>query len=500
VQPIRSWVSATLLVVALGLCQLPVRAAAGRGLRGPEIVTTDGLHAIGPPLTALQTKLADPQWLVAWLLKPSRLRQPPIMRNFKMKIPEAQAIARYLLAAPPDASNVPWRGGDPAVGARLFVARGCRGCHALEWGEATASPRVPNLAGIGLKVRGDWLFNWLQSPRAYNPDTAMPQVNLEVDDIRHLVAFLLTQRQGAAVVAAAPRFDPEASLDTARTAIRRFDCPKCHVIEGFQTVAPTSSRRFMPRGCDKCHEPAHTSRAAEPAPRESTALDSGRLLVGYYNCRGCHRLEETGGDIAKHLERKSFAPPSLDGEGARVQTSWLVEFLQHPKRLRPWLQLQMPNFGFSPAEATVLAEYFAALAHVPARDEPVGPTPAQTVVFGQRRFVHFKCLQCHPTGRDAALPTGVDPEDLSINLALAKGRLRPSWVREFLTRPKTVVGVETRMPAVFYTPDGEPKVDDPDADIAGITAYLFEMTGDPAPQAGEPASPTPAIDWATHPY
>ena len=32
--------------------------------------------------------MADPNWLVAWLLKPSRLRQPPIMRNFKIKVPD----------------------------------------------------------------------------------------------------------------------------------------------------------------------------------------------------------------------------------------------------------------------------------------------------------------------------------------------------------------------------------------------------------------------------
>ena len=241
-----------------------------------------------------------------------------------------------------------------------------------------------------------------------------------------------------------------------------------------------------------------TPAAGPPA----TGLENGRLLVAYYNCRGCHRIEEAGGDIAKHLERKNFAPPNLDGEGARAQTSWLVEFLQHPKRLRPWLQLQMPDFGFSETEAVALADYFAALAHVPAGDEPVGVSPAAAVTAGQRRFAHFKCLQCHPASRDAPLPDGVDPEDLSINLILAKGRLRPSWVRDFLARPKAVVGVDTRMPAVFYTTDGVPKVENPDADIADITAYLFEMTESTLPHSdGEPHNqPTAPIDWTTHPY
>jgi cytochrome c2 len=503
VKPIRCCGRAAVWAFVLSLCPLLLaRTTTASGLRGPEVVAPGGLHAVGPPLTALRTKLADPNWLVAWLLKPSRLRQPPLMRNFNIKVRDAQAIAKYLLAAAPTESTVPWQGGDRALGKTLFVTRGCRGCHAIERGEQSVSPRVPNLAGIGLKVRGDWLFNWLKSPRSYNPDTAMPQLNLDADEIRNLVAFLLTRREGAAVVAAAPRFDPHASLDAARVAIGRFDCPKCHLIDGFQTVAPTSPERFMPHGCSTCHEPAHASRPAEPLVQDSAALDNGRMLVAYYNCRGCHRIEATGGDIAAFLERKSFVPPSLDGEGARVQTSWLVDFLRHPKRLRPWLQLQMPDFGLSDAEASALADYFAALAHIPAADEPTGALPAQTVAFGQHRFAHFKCLQCHPTNRDAQLPEGVDPEDVSINLMLAKGRLRPSWVRDFLARPKAVVGLETRMPAVFYTSDGVPKVEAPEADIAAITAYLFQMTevAPPSDGGGPHEQPTDTIDWTKHPY
>lgn len=502
VKPNRSWGQAVLLALALDLCLLPAGAAQARGLRGPEVVAADGLHAVGPPLTALGSKLADPNWLVAWLLKPSRLRQPPIMRNFKVKVSEAQAIAKYLLAAPVAEPKVAWQGGDPAIGERLFVTRGCRGCHAINWGEASVSPRVPNLAGIGLKVRGDWLFNWLKAPRAYNPDTAMPQLNLEIDEIRHLVAFLLTRRDGARVAASAPRFDPGASLELARTAIRRFDCPKCHLITGFQSVAPANPRSAVLRGCDRCHEPAHAAHTAEPVARDTATLDDGRLVVAYYNCRGCHRIEDTGGAIATHLERRSFAPPNLDGEGARVQNSWLIDFLRHPKRLRPWLQLQMPDFGFTASEASALAAYFAALAHVPAADEPLRQSPPETLAFGQRRFAHFKCGQCHPASRDAQPPEGVDPEDLSINLALARARLRPSWVRDFLARPKAVVGIETRMPTVFYTTDGVPKVEDPDTDIAGITAYLFQMPED-TDLRGNPAQhepPTPPIDWTTHPY
>ena len=233
-------------------------------------------------------------------------------------------------------------------------------------------------------------------------------------------------------------------------------------------------------------------------------LRDGRRLVAYYNCGGCHRIESSGGAIAQHLERKTFAPPTLDGEGARVQTSWVIDYLQKPTRMRPWMQIHMPDFGLSLGEATALARYFAALAHVPPADEPHDSATPAVTERGQRRFVHFKCLQCHPASADAPPPQGVDLEDLSIPLTLAKTRLRPSWVRAFLAQPKSVVGTETRMPAVFYTTDGMPKVDHPDEDIGAITAYMLQMTEPPAAASETPqpngAGDQPPIDWATQPY
>lgn len=475
----------------------------------PRAGTTalEGERRIGPPLTGLRAKIADATWLVAWLLKPSRLRHRPFMRNFRVNVEEAQAMAGYLYAGPPPvASHVQWRGGDARKGETLFVTRGCRGCHAIGPTETSAVPLAANLAGIGVKVRGDWLFNWLKSPRSYDPDTAMPAVVLNDDDLRHLVAFLLSHREGAAVVAAAPRFRPGVAPDVARDAIRRFDCPKCHLISGFQVIAAPTRWAAEPKGCANCHEQNGSSSpppATPPKPVESTAaaLENGRRLVTYYGCRGCHRIEGDGGVIAQHLERKTLAPPTLEGEGARVQTSWLINFLEHPTNLRPWLQIRMPDYGLSRNQTVALANYFAALAQIPMMDEPLVVAPAATAALGLRRFTHFKCLQCHPVTPDAQLPHGVDPEDVSINLALAKSRLRPAWIRDFLARPKMVVGPQTRMPAVFYTVDGLPKVDDPERDIATITAYLLQATSPSAEAAGKSGDgPQQEIDWTTHPY
>ena len=499
---IAGLLSVFLLPVSHAAAQAP--AAQAPAVQAPADRPLEHLHAVGPPLTALRTKLVDPNWLVAWLETPSRLRRHFLMPRLRVSKEEAQAVASYLYqGTPPPDGSVKWQGGDVSTGALLFVSRGCRGCHAIEPTEQSFSPRIPHLAGIGIKVRGDWLFQWLKSPRSYDPDTAMPQLGLSDDEARHLVAFLLSHREGADAVVAAPRFDSRATPDLARQTIRRFDCARCHLIGGVRTVAPATGWPVVPASCANCHEP---SSAPLPAPRGAQAPDAnsaeaalraGRHLIAYYNCAGCHRIEGGGGAIAEYLERKTFAPPTLDGEGARVQTSWLIDYLRRPTPLRAWMQIRMPDFGLSPDEAGALARYFAALAHVPPTDERPPPAGEAITDLGLRRFLHFKCLQCHPASPDARLPDGADLEDLAVNLMLAKTRLRPSWIQGFLARPKAVVGMETRMPAVFYTIDGVSKVEHPDEDIAAITAYLLHMSAPPTSNATDNQQPT---DWTTQPY
>ncbi len=445
------------------------------------------LNATAPPLLALQHKLVSKEWLVAWLMKPSLLRPGTTMPDSKLTAEEALAMATYLYAgsAPPD-DRGSWRGGDPAAGARLFVSRGCRGCHAIAPGRASISPHVPNLTGTGLKVRGDWLFAWIKSPRKYNPDTAMPDLGLEDPEVRDLVAFLMDHREGESVLAEMPHPDRAGDAAAGKALLEQYECGTCHRMRGFPDPDPPFSLS-----------------AAGSADRE-TALREGRLLIDFYNCRGCHRVAGEGGLITAHLERKTMAPPTLEGEGKRVQPSWLIEFLQQPRVLRPWLEMRMPDFGLSDARATVLARYFAALAGASVEDEPIEESAAEVNEYGLRRFGSFQCIQCHPASENAR--PGADPDRVAINLALAKNRLRPSWVREFLARPKDLVGAETRMPSVFYRRDGTSKVADPERDITSITAYLMHMTEPPGAALGKLEAARKKeeqhepIDWTTYDY
>lgn len=60
-----------------------------------------------------------------------------------------------------------------------------------------------------------------------------------------------------------------------------------------------------------------------------------------------------------------YGPPHLRNEGAKVQTLWLRSFLRDPSaKIRPWLEMRMPNYGLDDKEAQSLADYFAALEEV----------------------------------------------------------------------------------------------------------------------------------------
>ena len=159
----------------------------------------------------------------------------------------------------------------------------------------------------------------------------------------------------------------------------------------------------------------------------------------------------------------------------------MYQFLMEPKQVRPWLKIRMPTFGFTEPLTRTLVDGFAAGAGAsnPYTYVAKENIPQEQFQHGTRRFRHYKCAQCHPTSIDQGLPEGLDPEDVSINLMLSKTRLRPEWIRDFLARPKQIAGNQTRMPTVFYTVEGDPKVEHPKEDINDITIYLMGMIEPP---------------------
>lgn len=103
-------------------------------------------------------------------------------------------------------------------------------------------------------------------------------------------------------------------------------------------------------------------------PRDG--IGRGRELVRRFNCIGCHQIENNAALVQQYFRiseggRLRFdevnAPPALRGEGAKIQSSWFYGFLNNVEMLRPWLNIRMPSFHLTPAEASDIVEYFAGL-------------------------------------------------------------------------------------------------------------------------------------------
>ena len=500
-----------------------------------DIKRVSYLPKFSPPFADLKSKLTEPEaWVQAWIKDPPRLAADTLMPNYHLTEEQIGQITAFLLTLGEPTQEGPLLLDEVSVedGKKLFTDRGCRGCHGVETDEKSASARVPQLGTVGSKVKPEWLDRWVSDAKKVNADTAMPKVALEDAERHAIVAYLLTLKRTEPL----PAGQDLGQFDTAKgkDLVKEYECFGCHAIKGFEQVRPSipdlgefakrpveeldfSSAPDLPRTkwdwlrqklkkprtfeTDKIKLKMPTSPLTDdkvealvafcltqdtlplarnhlvPASEGDRAMREVSWIVTRLNCKGCHPLDGEDPNIAKFFERKSRVGPTLDGVGARLQGQYMYDFVLEPKAVRPWLTMRMPTFGFAEAEARSAVEGFAALAKVINPYTYVARVEVSQENFdrGFRRFRHYKCIQCHPSSIEGGLPADLDPDDLSINLMLSKERLRPEWFKEFMARPKQIAGTQTRMPTVFYTVEGVPKVERPEEDINDIVTYVMAM-------------------------
>ncbi|MGH7889124.1 MAG: c-type cytochrome, partial [Thermodesulfobacteriota bacterium] len=189
-----------------------------------------------------------------------------------------------------------------------------------------------------------------------------------------------------------------------------------------------------------------------------------------------HTLDGKEAAVRSIIEDKGNAPPILDGEGKKVQETWLYHFLESPSTIRPWLKYRMPTFGFKEEELTAFVQYFNHLSDVQpsyAGAQHPKSTPEE-LQAGQKLFKTFQCIKCHQSKPDPALSASF----LAPDLVITKDRLKPDWVLEWLHDPQAIQP-GTMMPAFF--PEGQSPVKDIlDGDAAkqikAIRDYLTVFT------------------------
>jgi len=194
----------------------------------------------------------------------------------------------------------------------------------------------------------------------------------------------------------------------------------------------------------------------------------GWWVVRKYNCMGCHHVHVGQTSVFDTMTKyqdpdwRDQKPPTLIGEGARVNPEWLMRFLNNPALsetdtnrdgVRQYLKARMPTFSFSDGEIRKIVRFFEALSSQaqPFIAEKLEPLTEQERTMARQLFSSegAPCLKCHMTGDPAH-----DARATAPNFTVAKDRLKPGWVKRWILEP-ALMSPGTAMPSGLFRKEGD---------------------------------------------
>lgn len=101
----------------------------------------------------------------------------------------------------------------------LFSAHGCAACHRVDGRGGNSGP---DLSFVGFRRSAKWLERWLSSPRAWKPDTKMPEPALGARERAELVDYL------SSLTGPAPRVPSGAPAARGKALFKTLGCVACH--------------------------------------------------------------------------------------------------------------------------------------------------------------------------------------------------------------------------------------------------------------------------------
>lgn len=505
----------------------------------------------GPDLSKIKDKVY-PEWMLAWVKQPTNYLPHTKMPQVPWKDEKDPIKAMAYLLAKSEPFN--WKygnhpGGSVDLGKETFQKVGCIACHNLDGMGGGAAPALDKIAE---KTNADWIYNWIREPKNWSHDARMPSLRLTPEEAANVTAYVISHGSKPAEDAAlrSALSDPK-NIEAGFNVINTYGCYACHNIKGFEGASKPSvelsnfgrkdvtelafgdakipetweawtegklvnpqmyvderSSSFMPKPNidDKQRKALMVflkGQRQENLPKQYIAYDAqvekGRQLVLRYNCKSCHMIEGEGQEVSKWITEGNFLPPNLASAGARLQTQWMEGFLRNPgdfPKVRSWLNIRMPTFGFTDEEIQGLILYFKKIAKVDTVLEekpdyhitPEYKAAAETLIGPN----NFNCASCHIIGNNypAAGPTVWAP-----NLEYVHERIRPQWLKPWISNPGDLIpGI--RMPGYYPEPNAGPKDvlgGDDSKQIQALVDYLMTLGKPGAVVSGEPAKAEPDL-------
>lgn len=155
----------------------------------------------------------------------------------------------------------------------------------------------------------------------------------------------------------------------------------------------------------------------------------GKQLYLELKCGKCHDQGSNGKNI----------PPGLEFAGNKYKQSWLVEYLQHPHRVR-WENkderpiARMPDFNLSKQEAFNLAAHLMSFEQPEKFAEPEfdwAETDSEMVLSGQELAFEYGCTGCHIIGDEG--------KNIGPALTAVGDKLIDSYIFNIIRAPKKIV-------------------------------------------------------------
>jgi len=208
------------------------------------------------------------------------------------------------------------------------------------------------------------------------------------------------------------------------------------------------------------------------ATQIETQFDTEGGFLAKYLLPHVVQREKLVNTAAKGAEAWGWLPPPLVGEGQKVQSDWLHNFLLNPYPIRPAVLLRMPRFNMSGAEATQLVNYFAAIdnaeypyllserqernyltaaeARYLQRVAGAGLPPSTRFTDAMNIVTNSNyCVKCHLVAD--FVPKGSDRAKAP-NLAEVSQRLRTDYLRRWIANPKSVLPYTSMPVNIPYDP------------------------------------------------